>query len=324
MSLPNVLVVGGAGFIGSHVSKMLSCSGYRPIIFDNLSTGKIEAVAQHTFFKGDLANPHDLDKVFSTYPISAVMHFAALISVGDSAFDPIKYYTHNVTYTLNLLEAMRKHKVPTLIFSSSAAIFGNPTIVPMPENHPCLPISPYGQTKLMVEKILEDCDKAYGIRSSCLRYFNAAGGDPKGEIKNYQQNESNLIPLVLRHLKDPVKPVTIFGTDYPTHDGTCIRDYIHLEDLGAAHILAMKRLMQGGKSTNYNLGNGNGFSVRQVLAAAEEQTGKTIHFVEGARRPGDPPVLIADATKARKELGWKPVYPDLKEMIAHALQAQCS
>lgn len=322
MSLPNILVVGGAGFIGSHVSNMLSREGYRPIIFDNLSTGKIEAVAQHTFVQGDLANPQDLDHVFKTYPITAVMHFAAFIAVGESSTDPLKYYLNNVAYTLNLLEAMRKHKVQTIIFSSSAAIFGNPTIVPMPENHPCQPISPYGQTKLMVEKILEDCDKAYGIKSSCLRYFNAAGGDPSGEMKNYHKNESNLIPLVLRSLKDPSKPLTIYGTDYPTLDGTCVRDYIHLEDLGSAHILAMKRLLQGGDSTNYNLGNGKGFSVKEVISAVEDQVGHKINIIEGPRRPGDPPVLIADTLKARKELGWIPAYPNLKEIIAHALQAR--
>lgn len=321
MSLPNILVVGGAGFIGSHVSQMLDRNSFRPIIFDNLSTGKVEAISQHTFFKGDLANPQDLDEVFKTYPITAVMHFAALIDVGESVIEPINYYIHNVVYTLNLLEAMRKYQVKTLIFSSSAAIFGHPITVPMSENHPCSPISPYGQTKLMVEKILEDCDIAYGMKSSCLRYFNAAGGDPKGEIKNFKQKETNLIPLVLRSLKDPTKPITIFGTDYPTHDGTCVRDYIHLEDLGSAHILAMKKLLQGGKSTNYNLGNGNGFSVKQVIAAVEEETGLKINTIEGARRAGDPPVLIADALKAREELGWIPVYTDLKAMISHALMA---
>jgi UDP-glucose 4-epimerase len=321
MSLLNILVIGGAGFIGSHVCNMLSQEGFRPIIFDNLSTGKIEAVEQHTFIQGDLANPQDLDHVFEAYPITAVMHFAAVISVGESTVDPLKYYTQNVAYTLNLLQAMRKHQVKTLIFSSSAAIFGNPIAIPVSENHPCMPINPYGQTKLMIEKILDDCDRAYGIKSTCLRYFNAAGGDPKGKIKNYQQNETNLIPIVLGGLKHS-KPVTIFGTDYPTPDGTCIRDFIHVEDLGAAHILALKKLLQGGKSSNYNLGNGNGFSVREVIAAVEEQTGVKVNVIEGSRRPGDPPVLIADSTKARNELGWEPLYPNLKEMISHALQAQ--
>lgn len=318
MALPNVLVVGGAGFIGSHVAKMLSLSGYHPVIFDNLSTGSREAVKCGTFVKGDLANPSDLEEVFNNHDIIAVMHFAALIDIGESVANPLKYYTHNVTYSLNLLEAMHKSGVKTLIFSSSAAIFGYPDEVPLQENHPCRPISPYGQTKLIVEKILEDCEKAYGIKSSCLRYFNAAGGDPKGEIKNHKNKESNLIPLILRSLKDPKSHITIYGTDYPGHDGTCIRDYIHLEDLGSAHILAMEKLLEGGKSTNYNLGNGNGFSVRQVIAAAEETTGLKVNAVEGPRRAGDPPILVADACKARSELNWNPVYPDLKEMISHA------
>ena len=318
MALPNILVVGGAGFIGSHVAKMLSLGGYHPLIFDNLSTGNREAVKCGTFINGDLANLRDLEEVFSNHNITAVMHFAALIDIGESVSNPLKYYTHNVTYSLNLLEVMHKFGVKTLIFSSSAAIFGYPDEVPMQEDHPCRPISPYGQTKLIVEKILEDCDKAYGIKASCLRYFNAAGGDPKGEIKNHKDKETNLIPLILRSLKDRGKPITIYGTDYPGHDGTCIRDYIHLEDLGSAHILAMEKLLQGGKSTNYNLGNGNGFSVRQVIAAAEETTGFKVNAIEGPRRPGDPPILVADACKARSELNWNPVYPDLKEMISHA------
>lgn len=321
MSIPNILVVGGAGFIGSHITKMLSRSGYHPIVFDNLSSGHRESVTCGTFVEGDLANPQDLDAVFSQYSIQAVMHFAALIDVGESVVDPLKYYIHNVNYTLNLIEAMRKFHVNILIFSSSAAIFGHPKEVPMPENHPCRPINPYGYTKLIVENILSDCDKAYGIKSSCLRYFNAAGGDPKGEVKNFKQKETNLIPLVLRSLKDPTRAVTIFGTDYPLNDGTCIRDYIHLEDLGTAHILAMEKLLQGGASTNYNLGNGNGFSVRQVINAAEEATGLKVNTIEGPRRPGDPHILVADALKARKELGWNPAYPDLKQMITHAWQA---
>lgn len=321
MTVPHILVVGGAGFIGSHVTKALGRRGYHPIVFDNLSTGHRNAVTYGTFVQGDLAHPEDLDDVFSAYPITAVMHFAALIDVGESVADPAKYYLHNVAYTLNLIQAMRKHDVNILIFSSSAAIFGHPDQIPVCENHPCRPISPYGQTKLMVEKILHDCDRAYGLKSSCLRYFNAAGGDPKGEIKNYKQKETNLIPLVLRSLKDPTKPLTIYGTDYPMRDGTCVRDYIHLEDLASAHILAMEKLLNGGESAHYNLGNGNGFSVREVITAAEEATGLKVRAVEGARRPGDPPILVANACKARNELGWTPVYTDIKEMISHAWQA---
>lgn len=321
MSLPNVLVVGGAGFIGSHVAKMLTRKGYHPIVFDNLSTGNKQNITPAaTFLQGDLANPEDLDSVFNTYKITAVMHFAALIDIGESVRHPNKYYIHNVAYSLNLLEIMRKYDVKTFIFSSSAAIFGHPEKIPMPENHPCRPISPYGHTKLMVEDILKDCDLAYGIKSCCLRYFNAAGGDPKGEIKNSKHKETNLIPLVLRSLKD-LKPITIFGTDYPMGDGTCIRDYIHLEDLGSAHILAMEKLLQGGESTNYNLGNGNGFSVREVISAAEKATGLKVQTIEGQRRNGDPTILVADSTKARKELNWNPIYPNLMDMVTHAWQA---
>lgn len=321
MSMPNILVVGGAGFIGSHVTKALGRCGYHPIVFDNLSSGHRDAVTCGTFIQGDLAHPQDLDAVFSAYSIKAVMHFAALIDVGESVVNPAKYYLHNVAYTLNLIEAMRTFEVKTLIFSSSAAIFGLPDEIPVSETHPCRPISPYGQTKLMVEKILHDCDQAYGLKSSCLRYFNAAGGDPKGEIKNYKQKETNLIPLVLRSLKDPSRPLTIYGTDYPIRDGTCVRDYIHLEDLASAHILAMEKLLQGGESAHYNLGNGNGFSVKEVIMAAEEATGLKVRAVEGERRPGDPPILVANAHKARTELGWVPVHTDIKEMISHAWQA---
>lgn len=321
MSMLNILVVGGAGFIGSHVTQALGRRGYHPIVFDNLSTGHRASVKCGTFIEGDLASLQDLDHVFSSYPIAAVMHFAALIDVGESVINPAKYYLHNVAYTLNLIEAMRKFEVKRLIFSSSAAIFGHPDEIPVSETHPCRPISPYGQTKLMVEKILHDCDVAYGLKSSCLRYFNAAGGDPKGEIKNYKYKETNLIPLVLRSLKDPAKPLTIYGTDYPLRDGTCVRDYIHLEDLASAHILAMEKLLQGGGSAHYNLGNGNGFSVREVIMAAEEATGLKLRTQEGARRPGDPPILIANAQKAKTELGWTPVHTDIKEMISHAWQA---
>lgn len=324
MSSPHILVVGGAGFIGSHVTKMLALKGYHPVVFDNLSTGHREAVKYGTFFKGDLAHLHDLDLVFSQYDFAAVMHFAALIDVGESVADPLKYHLHNVGYTLNLIQAMRKHLVKTIIFSSTASIFGIPSHPHIDEEHPCMPINPYGNTKLTVEKILRDCDAAYGIKSSCLRYFNAAGGDPDGEIKNFKKNEKNLIPQALNSLKDPAKCLTIYGTDYPTHDGTCIRDYIHLEDLGSAHILAMEKLLKEKISTNYNLGNGNGFSVKEVIKTVELVTNLKLNIVEGPRRQGDPPRLVADAKKAQRELGWSPRYHCLKAMIDHAWKALSS
>jgi UDP-glucose 4-epimerase len=321
MHQKTILVVGGAGFIASIIIKMLHQAGYQTVAFDNLSTGSREAVTHGIFVKGDTANSTDLDNVFTNYTIDAVMHFAALIDVGESTRDPSKYYINNVVNTLNLLDAMRQHGINTLIFSSSAAIFGIPQEKYLTELHPCNPINPYGETKLMVEKILRDYDTAYGFKSCSLRYFNAAGGDPEGEIKNYKRRESNLIPLILKSLKNQQRSITIFGTDYPTPDGTCIRDYIHVYDLGIAHIRAMKKLFEGGPSTNYNLGNGHGFSVREVIRAAEKVTGRKVNAIIGSRRLGDSPILVADSQKARRELDWHPQYPSLEAMIEHAWQA---
>ncbi|PJD93445.1 MAG: UDP-glucose 4-epimerase GalE [Parachlamydia sp.] len=316
-----VLVVGGAGFIGSHVNKMLNQAGYQTLVLDNLSRGNREAVQYGTFIEGDLADVKLLDQVFTDYAIDAVMHFAALTEVGESVQNPLKYYINNVVNTLNLLEAMLRHQVNVFIFSSSAAIFGNPQDAYVTEEHPCNPINPYGQTKLMVEHILHDLSKASTLRFCCLRYFNAAGGDSEGQLKNYKAKESNFIPIVLRSLLKPDGSVTIFGTDYPTRDGTGVRDYIHVEDLGSAHILAMEKLFAGAPSNCYNLGNGQGFSVREVIAAAEEVTGKQVNVIEGARRAGDPPFLVANSKKAYAELNWKPRYTSLHDMIKHAWQA---
>lgn len=317
-----VLVVGGAGFIGSHVNKLLHENGYYTIVFDNLSKGNTQAVTRGTFFEGDLANKKDLEKAFSESPIDAVMHFAAYIDVGESINDPAKYYKNNVANTLNLLETMLSYHVKTFIFSSSAAIFGIPNEKSTKENFisesdPCSPINPYGESKLMVEKILRDYDKAYGLKSCSLRYFNAAGGDPDKEVKNYKKNESNLIPIVLKSLKNQTE-VIINGTDYSTPDGTCVRDYIHVFDLGDAHIAAMQHLLNGKPSTSYNLGNGRGFSVRQVIKAAEKVTGLSAKVKEGPRREGDPPYLVSNSEKAENELGWHPRFSTLEEMIKHA------
>lgn len=321
MNAKNILVVGGAGFIGSYVAKMLELRGYRPIIFDNLSSGHRLAVGDRTFIEGDLANPEDLDRVFKELSIDAVMHFAAFIDVGESMCEPAKYYTNNVCNTLRLIDTMRRYGVEFFIFSSSSAIFGNPKQEKVDESHVCDPISPYGRTKLIVEWILADYSRAYGFKSMCLRYFNAAGGDPTGEIKNYKKKETNLIPVILRNLRQGNRPTTIYGTDYDTPDGTCIRDYIHIDDLGSAHIKALEKLFDGGETTNYNLGNGNGFSVRDVITAAEKVTGKKCNVIEGDRRPGDAPKLLACYEKAQQELGWMPQYTDLETMIAHAWQA---
>lgn len=315
-----VLVVGGAGFIGSHVNELLYRHGYQTVVLDNLSKGNREAIHHGIFIEGDIADADLLSKIFETYPIDAVMHFAAFLEVGESVVEPLKYYINNVANTLNLLETMRRHEVNIFIFSSSAAIFGNPQERYVTESHPCHPINPYGQTKLMMETILHDLGRASNLRYCCLRYFNVAGGDPAGLIKNYKTKDANLIPIVLRNIKQEAL-VNIFGTDYPTPDGTCIRDYIHVQDLGAAHIAAMERLLSGAPSTSYNLGNGQGFSVREVIAAAEAVTGKTVRVVEGARRPGDPAVLVASSKKAKEELGWEPRYTSLEEIIEHAWNA---
>lgn len=317
----SILIVGGAGFIGSQINKMLSDSGYQTVVFDNLSRGNIKAVVRGQFVEGDLGDGDALDRLFKKTKFVAVMHFAAFIDVGESVKDPSLYYKNNVCDTLTLLDKMRQYEIKVFIFSSTAAIFGLPNVESVTETTACHPISPYGETKLCVERILDSYERAYGIRSCCLRYFNAAGGDPDQEIKNYKSKESNLIPLVLRCLKGQQEQITIFGTDYNTPDGTGIRDYIHVYDLGTAHILALKQLLNGCPSSKYNLGNGRGFSVREVIATAEKVTGLKVKFSEGPRRAGDPGVLIACSDKAKSELGWNPKYSDLETIIQHAWQA---
>lgn len=312
-----ILVVGGAGFIGSLVNKVLHDQGYDTVVFDNLIKGNRRRVKWGTFIKGDIKSPRALEKLFQQHHFAAVMHFAALIDVGESVLHPDIYYKNNVVGTLNLLETMHKHQVSTFIFSSSAAVYGMPQHHLIEENHPTHPINPYGQTKLMVEKLLDDFDAAYGIKSAKLRYFNAAGGDPDGIIQNDNQKKSNLIPIVLESIKRNL-PVTIYGTDYPTPDGTCIRDYIHIYDLATAHILAMEKLFQDRVSQVYNLGNGNGFSVREVIRVAEKVSQRPVTIIEGDRRPGDPPYLLANATKAKQQLNWIIKYPTLESMISHA------
>lgn len=318
----NILVIGGAGYIGSQVNKMLNQKGYNTIVFDNLSSGFEKTVTNSRFIKGDIKDKNALDTLFKSYKIDAVMHFAALIQVGESVIDPLKYYEHNVSYTLNILNSMKEHGVKNFIFSSSAAVYGIPSeqSETIDETHHCCPINPYGTSKLMVEKILTDCAAAYGIKYISLRYFNAAGGDPDGVIKNYQISKQNLIPIIFNTLTHH-GVVKINGNDYPTKDGTCIRDYIHIFDLGNAHILAMEKLLSGGSSSIYNLGNGSGFSVKEVIDAVQAVTGINIKTEIGPRRPGDPPILVANADKAKTELGWKPIYPNLEDMISHAWKA---
>lgn len=320
MQTPMILIVGGAGFIGSHVNKMLSRKGYSTLVLDNLSRGHQATVRYGSFIEGDLADSNTLKSIFETYTIQAVMHFAAHLDVRESVHDPAKYYLNNVSHTLNLLTMMMRYEVKKLILSSSAAIFGTPVQPFIQEDHPCHPINPYGESKWMIEKILRDFEVAYGLKFCCLRYFNAAGGDPEGEIKNYQIQTFHLIPRILLSLKKPCEPLMVYGTDYPTPDGTCVRDFIHIEDLSHAHIMAMEQLLAGAASNYYNLGNGKGFSVREVIHAVERVLNQKVQVVEGARRPGDPAVLLADSSKAARQLGWQPRY-SLDEMIRHAWEA---
>jgi len=321
MKNKTILVAGGAGYIGSHVNKMLHNASYETIVLDNLTRGNKQSVIHGKFIEGDISDKSLLAKLFSENKIDAVMHFAACIDVGESTTNPAKYYQNNVAATLNLLESMQEHQVKTFIFSSTAAIFGVPKENLINESHPKEPINPYGNTKLMIEWMLSDFDKAYQIKSSSLRYFNAAGGDPEGQIKYSEKKESNLIPLILKSLKNETGFITLYGSDYDTRDGTCIRDYIHVNDLGTAHILSMEKLFKTEESSKYNLGNGFGFSVSEVIAAAEKVTGLKVNVKMGERRAGDPPFLVANSEKARLELGWVPKYPTLEQMIEHAWKA---
>jgi len=314
----NILVVGGAGYIGSHMVKQLSLSGTDVITLDNLSCGYKDAVKYGELIEGDLGDRSLLDKIFSERRIDAVMHFAAFIEVGESVIHPAKYYQNNVSNTQVLLDAMIRHDVEHFIFSSTAAIFGEPEYTPIDESHNKKPINPYGRSKLMVEQILEDYDKAYGLRSTCLRYFNAAGADPDGELGERHDPETHLVPLILQAASGRRENIKVFGQDYPTEDGTCVRDYVHINDLCEAHSLALTRMQDGGKSARYNLGNGKGFSVRQVIDATKSVTGKDFTVIEDARRPGDPAVLVADSTQARDELNWQPRFDKLETIIETA------
>ncbi len=313
-----VLVVGGAGYIGSHMVQMLLERGHEPVVLDNFATGYRDAVLGGELVEGDLADEAALDRLFDSHRFDAVMHFASFIQVGESVRDPAKYYRNNLAATLTLLEAMRRHAVDNFIFSSTAAIFGEPEYVPIDERHPRRPINPYGFSKLAVEQMLSDFDRAYGMRAVCLRYFNAAGADPGARIGERHEPETHLIPLVLQAASGRRTHIDIFGKDYDTPDGTCIRDYIHVVDLCEAHLLALERLRAGAPSAAYNLGNGNGFSVQEVLNVAERVAGTSIARNVAARRAGDPARLVADATLARKELGWRPRFDELETIVRHA------
>ena len=321
--MTTILVTGGAGYIGSHAVLALKQAGYEVIVLDNLSNGHrelVEQVLQVKLIVGDMSDRALLDNIFTTHNITAVMHFAAYIAVGESVTDPAKYYHNNVAGTLTLLEAMLAASINKFIFSSTCALYGVPKFVPLTEDHPQDPISPYATTKWMVERILSDFDTAYNLKSVRFRYFNAAGADPTGLLGEDHEPETHLIPLVLMAALGKRESILIFGTDYPTTDGTCIRDYIHVTDLAQAHVLGLEYLLKGGDSEVFNLGNGSGFSVREVIESAKEVTGAEIKIEERDRRPGDPPILVGSSDKASKVLGWRPQYPNIKDILTHAWQ----
>lgn len=316
--MTNVLVTGGAGYIGSHACKALSKAGYTPVTYDNLIYGHTWAVKWGPFEEGNILDRQRLDEVIDKYKPEAVMHFAAFAYVGESVENPGKYYRNNVAGSLTILEAMRDHDIRNIVFSSTCAVYGNPETIPIPEDHPTKPINPYGFSKYAVERMLEDFSNIHDMRFVSLRYFNAAGADPDAEIGEDHDPETHLIPLTLDAASDKSKNIKIFGTDYDTPDGTCIRDYIHVSDLADAHVRALAYLQDNGKSDVFNLGNGTGFSVRKVIETAESVSQRKIPVVEWQRRPGDPPLLIGSSQKAFSILNWQPKYNNLETIIGTA------
>ena len=316
----NILVCGGAGYIGSHMARWLALRDFEVTVLDNLSTGHRQAVQWGELIEADVLDPASLERAFAGRRFEAVMHFCARSLVGESVGKPYDYYANNVVGTLNLLETMRRHDVSKLVFSSTAAVFGQPESDSIDESHPRQPINPYGASKLMVERILADAAPAYGLRSVALRYFNAAGASPDASVGESHAPETHLIPNVLRAALGTGPALKVFGDDYPTRDGTCIRDYVHVDDLAQAHELALGWLEENAGAHAFNLGNGQGFSVREVIAAASAVSGREIDYAVEPRRDGDPSVLVASSTKARSELGWAPVHTTLEPIIASALR----
>ncbi|TWT95066.1 UDP-glucose 4-epimerase GalE [Neorhodopirellula pilleata] len=313
----NVLVVGGAGYIGSHAVAMLHAAGHKVVVYDNLSRGHAAAVPDATLVRGDLKDQDLVERTLTDHGIEVVMHFAAFAEVGESVRDPAVYYQNNVVAALSLLEAMRKTDVKKFIFSSTTATYGAPETIPIAETTPQNPINPYGFTKLVIERALADYANAYGFAYAALRYFNAAGASPSGKIGEHHDPESHLIPIVLQVALGQREHITVFGKDYPTADGTCIRDYIHVDDLASAHMAAVEKL-QPGKGIQVNLGTGRGTSVREIIDACREVTGHPIPTVIGERRPGDPPELVADARLAKELLGWEARYTDFRDIVSTA------
>ena len=319
MSSP-LLITGGAGYIGSHTVKHLLAAGEKIIVLDNLVFGHPEALPldRVTYIKGEMSDAALVESIFAQHKPEAVLHFAAYAFVGESVEDPLKYYRNNLAAPLVLVEAMQRHGCKKFIFSSTCATYGNPVRVPMDESHPQEPVNPYGASKQMLERVLKDCEPAWGLKSVFLRYFNASGCDLQGEIGEDHTPETHLIPRILMAATGEIDSITVFGTDYPTPDGTCIRDYIHVSDLASAHALALDYLRKEGATTAVNLGTGGGFSVRQIIATAEAVTGLTIPVSYGPRRAGDPPELVANPAKAKAVLGWEAKYKDPRSHIESA------
>lgn len=321
--MAKILVTGGAGYIGSHMVLMLTELGHEVVVFDNLATGHKDSVLNAKLIVADLADYEALEDCFAKYKFDAVMHFASLVGAHESTQNPEKYYSNNVDCGWNLLYAMRKFGVKSLVFSSSAAVYGEPQSTPIATDHPKNPVNPYGHYKLVFEEILQDYDQLYGLKSISLRYFNAAGAEPRGILGERHDPETHLIPLALKVALGKSANIEVFGNDYPTKDGTCIRDYIHVVDLCSAHILALDALLGGAGSGFYNLGSGEGYSVLEIINTVRHITGKEINILHSPRRIGDPAVLVADAATAIKELNWQPKYSDLATIIKHAWQWEC-
>lgn len=311
-----ILVCGGAGYIGSHMCKLLREKQINHLVFDNLERGHKDAIQASPFVQGDLRNPADIDQVFKNHKIDLVMHFAAYIEVGESTKDPSIFWQNNVLAVHNLLEAMRTNQVGKFVFSSTAAVYGEPVQIPIQEGDQKEPTNPYGATKLTVERMLQSYDSAYDLKSVCLRYFNACGCDPDGILGEDHRPETHLIPRILLAARGD-SGFKVFGTDYPTPDGTCIRDYVHVCDLAEAHLLAIQHLQAGGSSDQFNLGSGSGYSVKEVLTAAERVVGQSIPVEYADRREGDPAKLVASSDKIRSKLGWTPKFTNLEEIIGH-------
>ena len=315
--MSTILVTGGAGYIASHVVKELLHQNHKPIVFDNLQTGHRKATRNALFIEGDLSDRKKLAETFQANSIDAVMHFAADCLVGESVQDPLKYFNNNVKNSLELIELIGQYEIRKFVFSSSAAVYGEPEEIPISEGHTCAPTNPYGETKWIFEKVLRAFHEAGKLNYIALRYFNAAGADPEGELGEDHSRETHLVPLVIKGALDGTS-VPVFGTDYDTPDGTCIRDYIHVTDLAHAHILALQKLDQGKFYGTYNLGNGNGYSVRQVIETVKRVTGRKVAAIDSPRRPGDPARLVASSQRIKEELGWIPRYPDLETIVKTA------